>query len=236
MSRFPVPPMPTQPLAWLVVVFLAACQSSPSRLYLLNAQAAASPETVVIAMSDFPASGLHLPLTPSAASASAIGVSVTVPEYIDRTDVVERTGGNELKTNPDVQWGEDLSVDAARVLAEDLAAELPSVDFMMLPSRSHRPLDYEVDVELTRFETDTTGRATARGWWNIANAHGQPLKGGRISSVEPADGNGYASMAATLSRALASISVDLGKAIHSLPRSTDAEMRPAVITENSPHP
>ena len=177
-----------QSLVWLLAASLTACQSSPSRLYLLNAQAAASPDRVAIATSSFPASGLHLPLAPG--SASAIGVSVTIPEYADRTDVVERLDNNELRTNPDVQWGEDLSVDAARVLAEDLAAEFPSVDFIMLPSRSHRLLNYEIDVELTRFETDTAGRATARGWWSIANAHGQSLAGDRILSVESADGKG----------------------------------------------
>lgn len=235
MSRSPILPMPIQPLAWLVVASLAACQSSPSRLYLLNAQAAASPETVAIAMSAFPASGLRLPVTPAAVSASAIGVAVTVPQYLDRTDVVERTGGNELTTSPDVQWGEDLSVDAARVLAEDLAAELPSVDFIMLPSRSRRLLDYEVDVELTRFETDATGRATARGWWSISNAAGQPLTSGRISSVELPDGKGSAAMVAVLSRALASVSVYLGKAIHTLLPNPNAAARSDAVKDNSPH-
>jgi len=227
MSRSPI-----QSLAWHFAASLTACHSSPSRLYLLNAQAAASPDTVAIAMSRFSPSGLYLPLSPASASDSAIGVSVTTPEYVDRTDVVERLDGNELRTNPGIQWGEDLSVDTARVLAEDLTAELPSVDFIMLPSRSHRLLDNEIDVELTRFETDTTGRATARGWWTIANAHGQPVTSGRILSVEPADGKGYASMAAALSLAVASVSVDLGKAIHALPPSTDAAVRPTAITDN----
>jgi len=125
MPRSPILPMPIQPLAWLVVVSLAACQSSPSRLYLLNAQAAASPETVAIAMSAFPASGLRLPVTPAAVSASAIGVAVTVPQYLDRTDVVERTGGNELTTSPDVQWGEDLSVDAGACSPRTLRQNCP---------------------------------------------------------------------------------------------------------------
>ena|SRR5271166_4616226 len=235
MSWSPILPIPIQPLAWLVAVSLAACQSSPSRLYLLNAQAAGSPETVAMAMSSFPAPGLRRSVTPATASAPAIGVAATLPQYLDRTDVVERSGGNELKTNPDVQWGEDLSVDAARVLVEDLTAEVPSDAFIMLPSRSHRLLDYEVDVELTRFETDTTGRATARGWWSISNAAGQSLTSGRISFVEPADGKGYTAMAAALSRTLASISVDLGKAIRTLSPNANIAVRPAAIKDNWPH-
>jgi uncharacterized lipoprotein YmbA len=144
----------------LFALLVAACQSSPSHLYVLSSHAGPSPDAAVALASTGSPDRRH---GPALGSTPLLGVSVTLPEYMDRTEIVWRVGANELKPDHDAQWGEELSVDATRVIVEDLGARLSSFDVVMLPLRSRRTLDYEVDIDLTRFESDLAGKSVARG-------------------------------------------------------------------------
>src|SRR4051794_16463778 len=108
--------------ALLLALLVPACSSQPSRLYVLNAT---EPAEQARAAAQSGASGLASaaarPIGRSRPVRTAVlGVSVTVPEYLDRLDIVERTGSNELKPNYKAQWGESLSATATRSVAENL--------------------------------------------------------------------------------------------------------------------
>jgi uncharacterized lipoprotein YmbA len=193
----------------LFALLVAACQSSPSRLYVLSSHAEPSPDATVALASAGSSSPRH---GPALGSAPVLGVSVTLPEYVDRTEIVRRVGANELKPDHDAQWGEDLSVDATRVIAEGLAARLSSFDVVMLPSRARRTLDYEVDIDLSRFESDLAGKAVARGWWTISDTDGHEVASGRVWQEEQANGAGYEATAASMSRTLMALSAEIANA------------------------
>jgi uncharacterized protein len=205
--------VPRQAFPILLASLLVACQSGPSRLYVLNSATAPSVDrTPILASADPRESGHGLPASPS----PLLGVSVTLPQYLDTLDIVERVGANELKPNPDAQWGERLSIDATRVVAENITARLPSVEVIMLPSRAHRMPDYDVEVDLTRFESEAAGEALARGRWTISDSAGRELRSARVWRQEPVNGAGYEATAAAMSRILAAVSADIAAAVETL--------------------
>jgi uncharacterized lipoprotein YmbA len=148
-----------------------------------------------------------------------LGVTITLPEYLDRTEIVRRVGVNELTWDHDAQWGEDLSVDATRVIVEDLEAKLPSFDVVMLPSRARRAMEYEVDVDLTRFDSDADSKVIAKGWWTIADADGREVASGRVSQEDQASRADYDAAVASMSRILFRLSAEIATAVDGLRRA-----------------
>ncbi len=187
------------------VLLLIACQSEPSRLYLLNSSPGPSfsAETAFVSPS--------LGRSGGQASAPVVAVRVTLPDYLDTTDIVIRTGANELKPDHDAQWGESLAKDATRVLTEDLRAGLPSADVMMWPSRSSRAADYIVAVDLNRFDSNPAGDTVAEGRWTITDAAGRELASAPVRREEKANGGGYDAIAAAMSRSLMGVSAEIAE-------------------------
>jgi len=209
----------------LLALLVAGCQSPPSRLYLLNS-IPATPQTQAATA----ASGSSRPA--GHASGPVIGVAVSVPEYLDRTDIMERTSANELKPNYDAQWGENLAVTATRTVSDNLATLLPSDDIMMLPSRSRRSFDYQVNLDLTRFESDPQGVSTLAGRWSISNSDGVEKASGHVLRTETAGGAGYDAMAAAMSRNLAAVSSDIANALQRLPAQSVSSAAPRPSSEH----
>src|ERR671924_270261 len=114
---------------WLIV---EDCASQPSRFYLLSAGPntdTASPET----------SGQQGP---------TIGVGpVTLPRYVDRPQIVTRTGPYEIKLAEFDRWAEALDANFTRVLADNLSLLLPTARVVMSPWPRATPLDYQVTVD-----------------------------------------------------------------------------------------
>jgi uncharacterized protein len=208
-------------LTSLLALSSAGCQSPPSRLYLLSSMPATSqPQAATAASGSSRPAGAH-------ANGPVVGVSVTIPEYLDRTDIIERTSANELKPNYDAQWGENLAVTASRTVSDNLATLLPSDDIMMLPSRSRRSFDYQVNLDLTRFESNTQGISTLAGRWSISDAEGVEKASGHVLRTEPANGTGYDAMAAAMSRNLAAVSSDIANALQRLPAQSVSSAAPS---------
>lgn len=213
----------TLPLPFFLALLLMACQSGPSQLYVLSALAtpghtAASPPLLV----DAAAHGHSGPVA-AGKRIGTVGVAATVPEYLDRLAIVERTGANELKPNDQAQWGEDLATDATRVVAEDLAILLPTADVVMLPSRVHRPVDYEINLNFVRFEGDAAGNSVAAGEWTISASNGQAVANCRFQRKEPLAETGFDALAAAMSWNLAAVSADLAGALNQLSPAPRAE-------------
>jgi uncharacterized lipoprotein YmbA len=223
-------------LPLLLATLGTGCSSQPSQLYLLNSLSP-SPQSPMAAQagvtpmgsgSSRPAGVSKSANRPLVIVAVAVAVAVSVPEYLDRLDIVERTSANELKPIHSAQWGESLAVAATRAVAENLVALLPSDDVIMLPSRSREGFEYQVNLDLTRFESDSEGRSTVAGRWSISDREGRKRAGGRVLRSERAEREGYDAMAAAMSRNLAAVCGDIADALQRLsavPRSTSAAGR-----------
>lgn len=150
---------------------------------------------------------------PAAAAAIAIGVGpVVVPESVDRTPMVVRTGPNEVDIDDFHRWAEPLKTAIPRVLAENLSRELGTP--RVLASRAGNvAVDFRVAVEIQRFDSSFQDGATIDALWTITPTKGGTARTGRTLAKEPAAAATYAAVAAAHSRALARIAAEIAAAM-----------------------
>jgi uncharacterized protein len=144
-----------------------------------------------------------------------VGVGpVTLPPYLDRPQLVTRAGTNRVVLADFDSWAEPLDGLFARVLAENLALRLGTDDVLLLPQRRLVPLDYQVEVDVSRFDVDTSGDAVLEArWWVLDGDDERLLRNGHSSITEPIQAGDPAAAAAGLSRALGAMSHEIAQAI-----------------------
>jgi uncharacterized protein len=177
-------------LAAAFLVVLAGCsESPPTQFYTL--------------------SGMQLPPAGQNAPKTVVGVGpVTLPEYLDRPQIVTRASGNRVVLASFHSWVEPVDSMFTRVLVGNLSSLLATDNVVTVPQRRPMPLDYEVEVDVDRFDADHTGRAVLDARWRVFRKDGAELIGeGRSTIVEPAaEAGSYEEIVAAMSRALAGLS------------------------------
>jgi uncharacterized protein len=145
----------------------------------------------------------------------AIGVEpVVLPPYLDRTQLVTRAGSNRVVLVDLDSWAEPLDGLFSRVLSENLAILLGTDDVLLLPQRRLMSLDYQVEVDVTRFEVDTSGNAVLDARWWVLDMDGERvLRNGRSTITEPTQAGDHTASAAPLSRALGGMSAEIAQAL-----------------------
>jgi uncharacterized lipoprotein YmbA len=183
----------------------AGCaDSQPTRFYTLAA------------LPDAPSEAM-----PARTSDLSVGVGpVTLPPYLDRPQLVTRAGSNRAVLAEFDSWVEPLQGMFARVLAENLALLLGTDDVLTLPQRRALALDYQVEVDVTRFDVDTGGNAVLDArWWVLGRDGERILRSGRSTISEPTQVGDYTAAAGALSRALGAMSLEIARAIADQARS-----------------
>jgi uncharacterized lipoprotein YmbA len=175
---------------------LGGCAAEkPTRLYVLNA----------------------LPEAPGTASPQGLAVGIgpiTLPKYIDRPEIVARINGNSLVQAEFDQWGGGLDDDITRVLAANLSSLLESDRVSLYPWKDEAPIEYQVTVDVIRFEQDADGSAVLSAFWSIVDpSDGSVLLMRRSSYREagdrPVSESGRAGGAYPYDAAVAAMSRDL---------------------------
>jgi uncharacterized protein len=192
--------------ATLVLPTLAGCGDAPTRLYVLTADIA----------------------KPSSASAQGIPIGVgpvTLPKYLDRPQVVTRTGSNSLNQADLDQWGGNLADNITRVVATNLANLLNTDRVSLYPWQDQVPVDYQVTIDVAKFEQDADGTIVLDAFWRLVNpSAGKTLVMRR--SIYREDGTpvvttgsgaaaarSYDAVAAAMSRDIAALSRDIASEI-----------------------
>lgn len=192
-------------LLGLAVVLLNAslllatgCSSPPTRFYVLSNLSLPAPQPVGVGQD------------------IAVGVGpLELPDYLDRPQIVTRSGQNELNLAEFDKWGESLKDNATQVLAENLAVLLPSKKVSTYPWKRSTPIDYQVVVKVTRFDHVVGGETVLSTRWSILSGDGKTELFSRESRyVEPPTDKSYAATVAAMNRTLAQFSRDVASAIN----------------------
>jgi len=79
---------------------------------------------------------------------------VRVRDYLNRPQIVTRTGTNEIRVHDFHYWGEPLSTNFTAILAQNLSVLLSTNRILIFPYRSKQqlPLEYQVTVDVIRFD------------------------------------------------------------------------------------
>jgi len=155
------------------------------------------------------------PMRLPAAGASALSVvvgPVAVPDAVDRSPMVVRTGPNEVSIDDLHRWVEPLKTGIPRALAELLMRELGTPRVVAGRSASGTAADYRVAVDVQRFESSFSEGATLDAVWTVTPAQGA-ARSGRTFVQEAAPTRDHAGIAAAHRKALEKLAADIATAI-----------------------
>jgi len=171
-----------------LALLLAACGSTPKEsFYTLSAPPPVEANT--------------------ATTLSIVVGPVTIPEAVDRTPMVIRTGPNQVDIADFHRWAEPLKAAIPRVLAAHLARLVPGARVSASRQASGSDADYRVTVELTRFESSFADGATVEAAWTVAGK-GQTVRGRTLAREAPPTAD-HAGVAAAHSRALEKLASEI---------------------------
>jgi uncharacterized lipoprotein YmbA len=172
--------------AFLALLLLSACGSPPrERFYTLDA-----PEP---------------PVAADGAPSISVG-PVSIPELVDRPQLVVRVRANEVVLTEQERWAEPLRGAITRVVAANLATALSA----RVVGQRNGDADYRVTLDVQRFESGED--ALIEAGWTVVPRTGERRSGHSVARVKP-QRREYDALAAAHSAALAAISREIAAAI-----------------------
>lgn len=183
-------------LVLAMVLLFAACagKSAPSKFYVLNS---------------IPQSSLNAP------ESGTIGVfPVTMPDYLDRPQVVTRVSENELNLDEFSRWAEPLKDSFTRALVQDLSTLLDTAKVIRTTENPGIPVALQVGVEVLQFDGTLGGDVVLVVKWGLFGEEGKKLLLGKRSTFKEATGGAtYDAYVAAESRAVSALSREIAEAI-----------------------
>lgn len=153
-----------------------------------------------------------------AAEAGALSIHVgpvSIPEGVDRPQLVTHGDGTTVTVHDNQRWGEPLKDAIPRVIADSLSAELGTPRVMTSRQSASLDFDYRVAIDVQHFDSTSSG-VSDDVIWTIRTRGDKPARVGRTVVQEPASGIG--GLAEAHSKALARVSHDIAEAIRAIPR------------------
>jgi len=145
----------------------------------------------------------------------AVG-AVTVPDSVDRPQLVVTVNANEVSILEQHRWAQPLESELGRVLAENLTRETGNPRIATYPQNASLNAEYRVLVDFQHFAGRPEGEVVLDALWSVRTADGGVLRSGRTRAKE-ATGEGYDAMVVAYSRALQTISDAIAPALKGLP-------------------
>ena len=188
----------------LLVVILCGCASSPpSKFYQLSATGDRTPER-------------HSPNQD--AMVVVIG-PLRIPDYLDRPQIVTRSGKNELHLSEFDRWAGSLDSDIMRVLVENVSAQLPPDRFFVIRwtplLQTQLSAAYKVELIIERFDGTSDGLVSLRAHWGIFSPEKGVLLRKESRIIEEVKGKGSDAIVDSMSRAIGRLSREIADAIAS---------------------
>ena len=146
---------------------------------------------------------------------------LTIPQYLDRPDIVTREGANQMRLAEFDKWAESLEPLLTRIMAEDLYSLLDASDVIPIPQRGDVALDRVVEVDINRFDADASGQVVLDARWRIYKGDNETLlaSGRSMITEQGPPVPGYDGIVAAMSRALGRASKEIAQAISAPPQA-----------------
>ncbi|MBT6276393.1 MAG: membrane integrity-associated transporter subunit PqiC [Chromatiales bacterium] len=144
-----------------VLVSLAGCvpniaETSDTRFYVLG---------------DLPASTQPLPGAARTPPLTVDLAALTIPQYLQRPQIVTRIEKNQLFLSEFHNWGGSLEKNMMRVLASNLSLLLATPEIHIATRRSPPNVSARVEVEVMQFERRPDRRAVLSVQWRLVQAN-----------------------------------------------------------------
>jgi uncharacterized lipoprotein YmbA len=186
-------------------------------IFLVASGCATSPQSQFYALSSLT---VPEPAAPASEQATVVAVGpVTIPDYVDRPEIVTMEGPNKVAIHDFDRWAGPLDSDLIRVIVEDLAASLPVGQFHVIqwnPSininltASHRVL-----VAVNRFDAapGSGGAAVFEADWVLYGLNNSVLAIRKSYRKVPLTGTDVQAVTAAMSQCVSEFSKEVAEAI-----------------------
>jgi uncharacterized protein len=149
---------------------------------------------------------------PTSSESIAVG-PVSVPESVNRPEMVVRVGPNEVALDEFNRWAAPLPSEIQRVVMENLVQLLGTPRVFRYPQGPINSPDFRVQIEVLRFESAPGDAALMEVIWTVRGKNEKNVKTGRTTVREPVSEMTCGALVAAHSRALGTLSRDLAEAI-----------------------
>lgn len=190
-------------VAILPAVLPGGCGTSPnSRFYTLTS--------------------LHPPVKAGGAKADAKDMvlalgPISIPDYLDRPQIVVRSSRNELVLGEFDRWAGSLRSDVSRVLIENISVFLAENPVSVVSWRQGIPSDLRVSVDVSRFDVRPASDVLLKAQWAIFSRDGKAMLLMNESEIaEPFAGGGYDAAVAAMGKVLEGLGREIAGDIQSL--------------------
>ena len=188
-------------LAALIAAFLtfSGCtgKSAPTRFYLMTS---ANPITPVVYNRED--------------NRVTVGINrVEVPPYLDRPQIVTRTGSNRLNLSEFDKWAEPLEESVYRLVLGNLSTRLFPEKIAVLPWQGSSKMDYQVTVTVTRLDNTPAKKAILVVRWSLLEGNKQLISTQRSIYTSPSDTLDFEVFAAAQSQNVDFLCKDIAQAI-----------------------
>jgi uncharacterized lipoprotein YmbA len=94
---------------------------------------------------------------------------INFPGYLKRREIVSRLSGDQLSLSDNKRWAESLDANFQRVLSQDLGMQLGTERIVLFPWYGRPDIDYQVEVQVHRFDTGADNQSHLNARWIIKN-------------------------------------------------------------------
>jgi hypothetical protein len=187
----------------LLTIILAGCGSPKEHLYTLSSSTVSGNTALPIGM---------LP-------SITVG-PITLPDVVDRPQIVVRVGPNQVALAEQHRWAEPLRNEIARVVAENLAHLFGTREVVTFLQNGSQAAEYQVILDVKRFESAPGLAVTIDTLWTVRRVQDGQTSTGRSLVRESTSGEGYDAVVEAHNRALATVSREIAEALRSAGATT----------------
>ena len=181
-------------------LLFAGCGSSPdAKFYILSAVDRNAP----------------IPIATMKSQSVVVKVGpVSIPDMLDQSQIVTRTGANTLDVDEYNRWSGEFQSDIQRIIGENIAILLPTDQVALSQEIILLPVDFQVIVNVREFDGSLGGVVTLNADWVVAGKGDDKSMIAKKSVLrENADGADYQAYVAAQSRLLAKLSQEIADEI-----------------------
>lgn len=139
---------------------------------------------------------------------------VSIPDTLDQSPIVTRSGPNMLIADEFNRWSGDFQSDIQRIIGENISILLPTNQVNLSQEIVLLPIDFQVIVNVREFDGRLGGVVTLNADWTVARKGKEKSVMAKKSVLqEKTEGADYQAYVATQSRLLAKLSREIADEI-----------------------
>jgi len=143
-----------------------------------------------------------------------IGIGpIVLPAYLDRHQMVIRTGPNQLRIDDYHLWAAPLSEEMPRILAENIMQADRALRVDRAPWGHRFTPDIVIGIQIFTFEAHGDGRVHLNAAVTMSDQRSEAQNSWSVDLEEQAQGRAYTDFVAAQSRILAKLGRQIAKAI-----------------------